>query len=50
MAATRVHRHAPLLLHPPLRGGLWIARNGPDNDSNHRRALAPVGGRARIAQ
>jgi murein DD-endopeptidase MepM/ murein hydrolase activator NlpD len=48
-AATRVSRGVPLL-HPPLRGGLWIAGNGPGNDSMHRRALTPVGGRARIAQ
>ena len=40
----------PLVLGPPLRGAGWMAANGPANDSAHRRALIPVGGRARIAQ
>ena len=34
----------------PLRGANWFAANGPDNLTGHRRALIPVGGRARIAQ
>ena len=34
----------------PLRGANWFAANGPDNVTGHRRALIPVGGRARIAQ
>jgi murein DD-endopeptidase MepM/ murein hydrolase activator NlpD len=34
---------------PPLRGE-WTAANGPSNDSIHRRALIPVGGRATIDQ
>jgi hypothetical protein len=35
---------------PPLRGGDWMAANGPSNSSGHRRALIPVGGGAHIAQ
>ncbi len=35
---------------PPLRGGDWMAANGPSNTSAHRRALIPIGGRARISQ
>ena len=38
------------VLGPPLRGGVWVAGNGPDNAAIHRRALIPVSGQARIAQ
>lgn len=38
------------VLGPPLRGGVWLAANGPSNSSGHRRALIPIDGRARIAQ
>ncbi len=34
---------------PPLRGGVWLAGNGPGNESGHRRALIPIG-TAAIAQ
>ena len=37
-------------LGPPLRGGGWLAGNGPSNSSGHRRALLAVDGGARIAQ
>jgi len=40
----------PVTIGAPLRGGLWLAGNGPANASIHRRALLPVAGRARIAQ
>jgi murein DD-endopeptidase MepM/ murein hydrolase activator NlpD len=40
----------PLVLGAPLRGRGWRAANGPSNTSSHRRALIPVGGRARLAQ
>jgi peptidase M23-like protein len=39
-----------LVISPPLRGGEWLAANGPANASGHRRALIPVGGRSHIAQ
>jgi peptidase M23-like protein len=35
---------------PPLRGGPWLAGNGPSAQSGHRRALVPVGGVSSIAQ
>ena len=35
---------------PPLRGGMWLAANGPSNESGHRRALLPIGGMPVIAQ
>jgi murein DD-endopeptidase MepM/ murein hydrolase activator NlpD len=38
------------LIGPPLRGGDWMAANGPSNTSAHRRALIPIGGSARISQ
>jgi len=35
---------------PPIRGGDWLAGNGPSNDSPHRRALVPVDGKAWLSQ
>jgi murein DD-endopeptidase len=35
---------------PPLRGGIWLAGNGPSARSGHRRALIPIGGVPSIAQ
>ena len=46
----QVSRTAPVVISPPLRGGEWLAANGPANASGHRRALIPVGGKAHIAQ
>ncbi|HYN09069.1 MAG TPA: amidohydrolase family protein [Vicinamibacterales bacterium] len=40
----------PKVIAPPLRGGGWLAGNGPSNASGHRRAVLPVDGRARIPQ
>jgi Peptidase family M23 len=40
----------PIVLGPYLRGSDWMAGNGPDNASLHRRALEPVGGRLHLAQ
>lgn len=34
----------------PLRGGVWLAGNGPAAESGHRRALIPIGGTPSIAQ
>jgi hypothetical protein len=50
LGAVAVARGEPIVLAPPLRGGDWVAGNGPSNRSHHRRALLPIGGRARIAQ
>ena len=35
---------------PPLRGGPWVALNGPGRDSAHRLSMMTVGGRLRIPQ
>ena len=43
-------RKGPVVISPPLRGGEWLAGNGPSNVSGHRRALIPVDGQAHIAQ
>ena len=50
IAPVRLETLAPVVIGPPLRGGPWIAGNGPSNFTQHRRALIPVGGRARISQ
>ena len=39
-----------VVIGPPLRGGVWLAANGPANESGHRRALIPVAGTPAIAQ
>lgn len=49
-ARVAVRRHAPLVIEPPLRGGEWLAANGPSSTSGHRRALIPLGGGTHIAQ
>lgn len=51
LQAARVPvRRDAVVIGPPLRGGDWLAGNGPSQSSGHRRALIPVGGRAAIAQ
>jgi murein DD-endopeptidase MepM/ murein hydrolase activator NlpD len=45
-----VPRSAPITIGPPLRGGAWLAGNGPANTSGHRRALFALGGRPVIGQ
>lgn len=42
--------HDLVVIGPPLRGGDWLAANGPASESGHRRALVPVDGNASIAQ
>ena len=39
-----------VVIGPPLRGGVWLAANGPADASGHRRALIPVAGTPAIAQ
>jgi hypothetical protein len=39
-----------VVIGPPLRGGTWLAANGPSNESGHRRALIPIAGTPAIAQ
>ena len=48
-AATTVTRDLAAI-GPPLRGEGWLAANGPDPQTGHRRALVPVEGTAAIAQ
>lgn len=40
----------PSAIAPPLKGGNWLAGNGPARTSGHRRALIPIGGVPAIAQ
>jgi murein DD-endopeptidase len=47
---VELKQHELLTIGPPVRGGDWLAANGPSNGSNHRRALMAVNGKARIAQ
>jgi hypothetical protein len=49
-ATVYVRTVKPPTLGPPLKGGPWLAGNGPDNAAGHRRALIPVDGHAFIAQ
>jgi hypothetical protein len=39
-----------VVIGPPLRGGVWLTANGPNDASGHRRSLIPVGGTPSIAQ
>ena len=48
--AMPVSTDQPIVVGPPLRGTNWIAANGPNNGSIHRKALIPVNGHAFIAQ
>lgn len=48
--APTVVAKGPAVISPPLRGGEWLAANGPSNTSGHRRALIPTSGGAHIAQ
>lgn len=47
-----VDARAPVVLGPPVRGGGWIAANGPDPDSTpiHNRMLVGTGGRVMLPQ
>lgn len=40
----------PAVIGPPLKGGNWLAGNGPSRASGHRRALIPINGAPAIAQ
>lgn len=49
-ALVIIRRSSPIVIAPPLRGERWLAANGVSNKSEHRRALVPINGKARIAQ
>jgi murein DD-endopeptidase MepM/ murein hydrolase activator NlpD len=40
----------PRVIGPPLEGDRWLAANGPDNTTGHRRALIALAGQGRISQ
>lgn len=39
-----VSHDSVLMLSPPFNGGIWLAGAGPENDSNHRRAIMAIDG------
>jgi hypothetical protein len=39
-----INHDAALTLRPPFRGGIWLAGDGPANNTNHRRAITAVDG------
>jgi hypothetical protein len=39
-----------IVLSPPFSGGVWLAGNGPANDSDHRRSLVAIDGQVHDAQ
>jgi murein DD-endopeptidase MepM/ murein hydrolase activator NlpD len=45
-----VSTNDPPVVGPPLEGDHWLAANGPDNGSDHRRVLLAIAGQGRIAQ
>jgi murein DD-endopeptidase len=47
---VRLTAHAPRIIGPPLQGDGWLAANGPDNSTGHRRALIALAGQGRISQ
>jgi murein DD-endopeptidase MepM/ murein hydrolase activator NlpD len=48
---TQVAAETPLVIGPPLRGGNWLAANGPSNSSTeHRRVVQLLHGDAYLAQ
>ena len=49
-AETPVKREKAIVIRPPLKGGPWLALDGPSNDSRHRRALLAMDGRTFDAQ
>jgi hypothetical protein len=49
-AEVTVRKELPLVVAAPLRGGPWIAGNGPSNAGHHRRMLLALNGRVSISQ
>ena len=48
--ATSVSKAQPRVMGPPLEGDHWLAANGPDNGSGHRRTILALAGEGRVAQ
>ena len=49
-AEVTVRKELPLAVAAPLRGGPWMAGNGPSNAGHHRRMLLALNGRVTISQ
>lgn len=49
-ARVAVNQEASVVISSPLRGGNWVAGNGPSNTSGHRRTMIPLEGHVCIAQ
>jgi murein DD-endopeptidase MepM/ murein hydrolase activator NlpD len=47
---VRLSPSSPPVIAAPLAGDHWLAANGPDNGTDHRRTLLALSGQARIAQ
>jgi hypothetical protein len=51
LGTVRTARRAPVELHPPLKGGTWVADEGCCSaPTHHRRGLAPVNGQLLVPQ
>lgn len=47
---VQVNHEAATLLSPPFEGGVWLAGNGPANDSSHRVSIVAIDGHIHVAQ
>lgn len=47
---TPVNEGGVVAIATPMRGGDWLAGEGPSNSSDHRRSLIPLNGKAWISQ
>jgi murein DD-endopeptidase MepM/ murein hydrolase activator NlpD len=47
---VRVSQDAAVILGDPFEGGVWLAGDGPGNDSNHRRSIVAIDGQIHDAQ
>jgi hypothetical protein len=50
LAPVALRAEKPIVIGAPLRGSGWLALNGPNNSSIHRRAMLALNGRVFIAQ
>jgi hypothetical protein len=47
---VRVSQDAAVILGDPFEGGVWLAGDGPGNDSTHRRSIVAIDGQIHDAQ
>jgi hypothetical protein len=45
-----VRQETAVILGPPFEGGVWLAGDGPGNDTNHRRSMIAIDGQVHDAQ